>query len=85
MAKVEIYTKVHCPYCVKAKMLLDKLGVQYTEFNIETDPDRLNELRERRPSARTVPQVFIDGNGIGGCDDLYALYDKGDLMPLLGL
>lgn len=85
MATIEIYSKTHCPYCVKAKLLFDQLGVSYTEFNIETDPDRFTELRTRRPSARTVPQIFIDGHAVGGCDDLYALHEQGELRPLLGL
>lgn len=83
MAKVEIYTKEYCPYCTKAKMLLDQLGVDYTEIDISLDPGRMDELLERRPGTRTVPQIFIDGEGIGGCDDLYALHAKDDLVPLL--
>lgn len=84
-ATIEIYSKTHCPYCVKAKLLLDQLGATYQEYNIETEATRFAELRERRPSARTVPQIFIDGHGVGGCDDLYALHEQGELLPLLRL
>jgi glutaredoxin 3 len=84
MAKIEIYTKDYCPYCTKAKMLLDQLGQRYTEIDITRDPAMLAELQARRPGVRTVPQIFIDGAGIGGCDDLYALHGAGKLAALLG-
>lgn len=83
MAKVEIYTKDHCAYCTKAKLLLDQLHADYVELHIGKEPERLDELRARRPSARTMPQIFIGGQGIGGCDDLYALHEAGKLAPLL--
>lgn len=83
MAKVEIYTKDYCPYCTKAKLLLDQLGVEYTEIDLQKDPAQLDALHARRPSARTVPQIFINDEGIGGCDDLYALHEAGKLKPRL--
>lgn len=84
-AKVEIYTKDYCPYCTKAKLLLDQLGAAYVEYNIQHDADKMAELQERRPGSRTVPQIFIAGAPIGGCDDMYALQAEGKLKPLLGL
>ncbi|PZP39750.1 MAG: glutaredoxin 3 [Pseudomonas fluorescens] len=83
MAFVEIYTKDHCPYCVKAKLLLDQLNVDYVEIDLSEQPEKYDELAIRRPNARTVPQIFINDTGIGGCDDLYALHDTGQLKPML--
>lgn len=83
MAKVEIYSKDHCPYCVKAKMLLKQLGVDFEEIDTSRQPEKIQELLARRPSARTFPQIFINGEGIGGCDDLYALHQEGALKKLL--
>lgn len=83
MAFVEIYTKDYCPYCTKAKLLLEQLNVDFTEIDITKDPEKFDELRERAPAARTVPQIFINDTGIGGCDDLYALFDSGELQPML--
>ena len=85
MPVVEIYTKDVCPYCVKAKALLGQLGVVYTEIQLSREPARMTELQARRPQARTVPQIFIDGVGIGGCDDLYALFEAGKLKAMLGV
>ncbi|MBI1309347.1 MAG: glutaredoxin 3 [Proteobacteria bacterium] len=83
MAKVEIYTKDYCPYCTKAKMLLGQLGAEYEEIDVSRQPEKMAELLERRPSARTMPQIFIGGKGIGGCDDLYALHSAGELEGML--
>jgi glutaredoxin 3 len=85
MAKIEIYSKDYCPYCKKAAALLDKKGVEYTSYDITNDADKQQEMATRKPGARTVPQIFIDDKGIGGCDDLYALDAKGDLDGLLGI
>lgn len=82
MADVEIYTTPICPYCVRAKALLDKKGVTYKEVNVMRDPDRRKEM-ERRSGGHTVPQIFIDGEAIGGCDDLYALEYDGELDVML--
>ncbi len=82
---VEIYSKDYCPYCTKAKVLLDTLGVAYTEYDITRDAEKQAEMLERRPSARTVPQIFIGGQGIGGCDDLYALHTAGRLEGMLSI
>ncbi|MGV3555381.1 MAG: glutaredoxin 3 [Croceibacterium sp.] len=84
-AKVEIYTKMFCGYCHRAKRLLDGKGVDYTEYDITMDGVKRDEMRSRKPDARTVPQVFIDGRAIGGSDDLAALEREGKLDALLGL
>lgn len=83
-AKVEIYTRWGCPYCVRAKALLDAKQVAYTEYDITLGGPKQAEMMERAPGARTVPQIFIDDRGIGGCDELHALDRAGGLDPLLG-
>lgn len=82
--KVEIYTKWGCPYCVRAKGLLDAKGVAYSEYDITMGGPKRAEMQDRAPGAMTVPQIFIDGAAIGGCDDLHALDRAGKLDPLLG-
>ena len=84
-AKVEIYTKMFCGYCHRAKRLLGSKGVKYTEYDISMDGAKRDEMRSRKPDARTVPQVFIDDRAIGGSDDLAALDREGKLDSLLGL
>lgn len=82
MAKVEIYTQDWCPYCVRAKRLLDQKGVAYQEIAApHGSPARADS--QRRSGRSTVPQIFIDGRSVGGCDDLFALEAKGGLDPLL--
>jgi len=85
MAKVEIYTKWGCPYCSRAKALLDDKGVDYTEYDITMGGPKRAEMLARKPDAATVPQVFIDDTGYGGCDDIFALDRAGKLDALLGL
>ena len=84
-AHIEIYTQFGCPYCVRAKALLDDKGAPYSEIDVTMDTKRRAEMATRKPGARTVPQIFIDNVGIGGCDDLYALDAAGKLDALLGL
>jgi glutaredoxin 3 len=84
-ATVEIYTKFGCPYCVRAKQLLDSKGVRYTEYDISTGGAKRAEMVARAPGARTVPQVFINDMAIGGSDDLRALESAGKLDGLLGV
>ncbi|OIQ01180.1 MAG: glutaredoxin 3 [Zetaproteobacteria bacterium CG06_land_8_20_14_3_00_59_53] len=80
MPKIEIYSSSWCPYCVRAKALLQKKGLEFTEYNIETDPARREEMLERSEGARTVPQIFInDRHVLGGCDGLYALEKRNEL------
>lgn len=85
MAKVEIYTKFFCPYCTRAKTLLDAKGVKYEEYEVSKDAEGFETMVERSNGRRTVPQIFIDDQHIGGSDDLAALDDRGGLDPLLGL
>jgi glutaredoxin 3 len=82
-AKVEIYTKFGCPYCVRAKHLLDGKGIAYSEYDVTMGGVKREEMVERAPGARTVPQIFIDGAAIGGSDDLYELEYGGKLDDLL--
>ncbi len=82
MADIEIYTQDWCPYCARAKHLLDRKGVAYKE--IEAPNGSAARIESRTRSGLTsVPQIFIDGNHIGGCDDLMALDRSGQLDPLL--
>ena len=83
MAKVEIYTKWGCGFCVRAKRLLEDKGVTYEEYDITMGGPKRAEMLERAPGAMTVPQIFIDDRRVGGCDDLYALERAGKLDPLL--
>ncbi len=82
MAKVEIYTTLLCGYCYWAKKLLDQKGVTYTEVDLLAEPGKRQEMMQRAGRS-SVPQIFIDGRHIGGCDDLYALEARGGLDPLL--
>ena len=83
--KVEIYTKLYCGYCYRAKQLLDSKGVEYVEYDITLGGPKRAEMMERKPDARTVPQIFIDGKAIGGSDDLARLDREGKLDGMLGL
>ena len=83
MAKVEIYTKGYCPYCTRAKALLDGKGHSYTEFKVDEQPELRDQMIERANGGYTVPQIFIDGQHIGGCDDMMALEHKKELDSLL--
>jgi glutaredoxin 3 len=82
MAEIEIYTEPFCPYCARALKLLESKGVAFREIDAPSGSAARAEARAR--SGRTsVPQIFIDGQHIGGCDDLVALDRKGGLAPLL--
>ncbi len=83
MAKVEIYTKFLCPYCSRAKAVLRAHGAEVTEHDITMGGPRRQEMLARSNGRTTVPQIFIDGRHIGGCDDLVALDRAGGLAPLL--
>ncbi|MCP5396714.1 MAG: glutaredoxin 3 [Sphingomonadaceae bacterium] len=85
MAKVEIYTKAFCGYCHRAKRLLEGKGVEFEEFDITMGGPKREEMMQRKPDARTVPQIFIDDVAIGGSDELHALDRAGKLDPMLGL
>jgi glutaredoxin 3 len=80
---VEIYIWTTCPFCIKAKKLLDSKGVQYTEYNLDGDEAGRSKMADRTGGRKSVPQIFIDGNYIGGCDDVHALDRAGKLEPML--
>ncbi|QIQ86023.1 glutaredoxin 3 [Erythrobacter sp.] len=80
---IDIYTKFACPFCVRAKQLLDSKGAAYTEHDITMGGPKREEMNARAPLARTVPQIFIGNTHVGGCDDLFALERAGKLDPLL--
>ncbi len=84
MAKVEIYTTMFCPFCVRAKSLLKKKGVEFEEIEVDSDPELRRQMTERSGGGYTVPQIFIDDQPIGGSDDLAALEASGKLDGLLG-
>ncbi len=83
MAKVVIYSKSYCPFCKKVKALFDSKGVSYEEIDIQEHPERRDEMIEKSNGATTVPEVFINDQHIGGCDDTVALDKKGELDKLL--
>ncbi|WP_447931669.1 glutaredoxin 3 [Sphingopyxis fribergensis] len=85
MAKIEVFTKFFCPYCSRAKALLERKGVEYQEIDLTTDRAGFDAMVARAGGARTVPQIFIDGKHIGGSDDMAELDARGGLDPLLGL
>jgi len=84
MSDVVMYSTEYCPYCVRAKMLLEQKNVEFTDIRIDIDMDRRGEMQQR--SGRTsVPQIFIGDYHVGGCDDLFALEQQGELDNKLGL
>lgn len=82
MPDITVYSKSWCPYCKAAKALLDKKGVSFTEIDVTNDPEG-QQAMAKRAGRSTVPQIFIGGKHIGGCDDLHALDAAGGLDPLL--
>jgi len=85
MAKVEIYTTMFCGYCHRAKALLKSKGVEITEIPVDMDSDLRQAMTERAGGRTTVPQIFIDGQAIGGSDELAALDRAGKLDAMLGI
>ena len=83
MADVTIYTTMMCPYCYRAKGLLEKKGVSFTEIDVGMDVDKRREMMNRAHGGHTVPQIFIGEKHVGGCDDLYVLEAQGKLDPML--
>ena len=81
--KIDIYTKWGCPYCSRAKALLDAKGAEYTEFDVTTGGPEKAQMVKRVPRAMTVPQIFIGETHVGGSDDLAALEASGKLDALL--
>ncbi len=84
MADIEIYTKFLCPYCTRAKALLESKGVSFREIDVTMDAALRRTMMERSNGRSTVPQIFIDGHHVGGSDELAALDARGGLDPLLG-
>ncbi len=83
MPKVEIYTKDWCPYCVRAKRLLVESGADVFDYSVDMGGEKKSEMIQRAGGRTTVPQIFIDGRHIGGCDDLFDLQSSGRLAGLL--
>lgn len=82
MPDVVMYSTGFCPYCVRARMLLERKGIAFTEIRVDLQPQQRTEMIQR--SGRTsVPQIFIGDVHVGGCDDMYALENQGKLDPLL--
>ncbi|WP_448212663.1 glutaredoxin 3 [Colwellia sp. MEBiC06753] len=84
-SKVEIYTKAYCPFCTRAKALLEHKDVAYVEFKIDEQPALRPEMIARANGGSTVPQIFINENHVGGCDDLFALEAANKLDSMLAL
>lgn len=82
-AKVVVYSTLLCPFCHRAKALLRKKGVSFTEIDVGMDPDKRAEMLKRAHGRHTVPQIFIGDKHVGGCDDLHDLEDQGKLDLLL--
>ena len=83
MAEIIVYSKAYCPYCEAAKALLASKGVTWQEIDLTRDPAGQRAMAVKANGRSTVPQIFIDGAHIGGCDDLHALDARGGLDPLL--
>ncbi|MGF1517486.1 MAG: glutaredoxin 3 [Nodosilinea sp.] len=80
---VEIYTWSSCPFCIRAKRLLDQKGIEYNEYCIDGDEAARSEMSKRANGRRSLPQIFINDHHVGGCDDLFALDAKDGVEPLL--
>ena len=83
MTEIEVYTTPVCPYCRSAKELLRRKGVEFREISVDGEPQRRAEMIARANGRTTVPQVFVGDAHVGGCDDLYALEEAGELDRLL--
>ncbi|OWY08340.1 glutaredoxin 3 [Thioclava sp. F42-5] len=83
MKRVEIYVTSTCPFCIRAKRLLDKKGISYEETDVAREPQLRAAMTQRANGRRTVPQIFIGGEPIGGCDELHALEHAGKLDQML--
>jgi len=85
VANIEIYTSWSCGYCAMAKRLLKSKNVEFTEISVDGKSDVRATMMKRADGRRTVPQIFIDGTGVGGFDDINALDRKGQLDPMIGV
>ena len=84
MPKIEVFCTPYCPYCVRAKKLLEQKNVEYEDIRVDQDPERHDEMI-KRSNRTSVPQIFIDDYHVGGCDDLFDLEAEGTLDARLGL
>ncbi|MDX8388293.1 MAG: glutaredoxin 3 [Ghiorsea sp.] len=82
-AKIEVYSGDYCPYCVRAKSLLKQRDLEFTEYDVQKEPNKRAEMMKRSNGGRSIPQIFINDKHVGGCDDLYALDKKGKLNDWL--
>jgi glutaredoxin 3 len=83
MASIVVYSGPNCPYCDRAKMLLKQKGIAFEDINVRANSDHMAAMLEKSNGRRTIPQIFIDGSHIGGCDDLFALDKQGKLDAML--
>ena len=84
MATIEIYTWKYCPFCIRAKSLLNRKKISFHEYPIDGDEAARQSMSKKANGRSTVPQIFINGKGIGGCDELYALEESNELDDLIG-
>ena len=84
MPKIEVFCTPYCPYCIRAKKLLEHKNVEYEDIRVDQNPERHDEMI-KRSNRTSVPQIFIDGYHVGGCDDLFDLEAEGTLDARLGL
>jgi len=83
MPQITVYSGTPCPFCERAKMLLKKKGAAFDEYDVRADSDKMAEMLAKTGGKRTIPQIFIGGKHIGGCDELYAMEQAGKLDALL--
>lgn len=85
MKKILIYTTPYCPFCLRAKNLLNKKKINFTEIDLTKNPEKFEEMIKKSNGARTVPQIFADDTHIGDCDYIHELENKGELDKILGI
>ena len=83
MVNVDIYTTPYCPFCIRAKKLLANKKVEFNEIDLSENPDKFEEMLSKSNGARTVPQIFVNGEHIGDCDHIHDLDRKGELDKIL--
>ena len=83
MVNVDIYTTPYCPFCIRAKKLLANKKVEFNEIDLSENPDKFEEMLSKSNGARTVPQIFVNGEHIGDCDHIHDLNQKGELDKIL--
>ena len=85
MVNVDIYTTPYCPFCTRAKKLLANKKVEFNEIDLSENPDKFEEMLSKSNGARTVPQIFVNGEHIGDCDHIHDLDQKGELDKILNI